>query len=126
MYTHLLFLSLQHILFFERDKVTINDVETAYRLVKDHMAPELVCKGRKYPEKDHMYSYLTIAFISEKTPDEETINAVKKFRYEKDYLMTIRGHAQSHIILMDLSEGKAYSNRPAKHLLEYYERIFKQ
>ena len=49
---------------------------------------------------------------------------LKNFRFEKDYLMNFRGHAEGHVILMDLSTGKAYSNRAAKHLVEHYEKIF--
>ena len=113
----------EHILFLERENVTAEDIEDAGRLMIEHMAPTLVCKGKKYPEKDHMYSYVTVAFLSEKSPDAETIDAVKKFRYEKNYLMTIRGHVEAHLVLMDLSKGKAYSNRAAKHLVEYYEKI---
>jgi hypothetical protein len=114
----------EHILFLEKDKVTLQDLESVKALMAEHMAPELVCKGNKYPEKDHMYSYLTIAFLSKTSPDEEVINALRKFRYEKNYLMTIRGHVEGHVVLMDLSTGKAAANKPAKHLAAYYEKIF--
>lgn len=114
----------EHILFFERDKVTRQDVDEVRRLMEEHMAPVLVCKGNKYPEKDHMYSYLTAAFICSAVPDEDTVNAIEKFRYEKDYLFTIRGHVEGHIILMDVTNGKAYSNKVAKHLKKFYENEY--
>ena len=114
----------EHILFLEQDEVTLQDLERIKVLMSDHMAPELVCKGNKYPEKDHMYSYLTIAFISKSSPDDEVKSAIRKFRYEKNYLMTIRGHVEGHVVLMDLSTGKAYANKQAKHLAAYYEKIF--
>lgn len=114
----------EHILFLEQDGVSLQDLESIKVLMSDHMAPELVCKGNKYPEKDHMYSYLTIAFLSKTSPNEEVINAVKKFRYEKNYLMTIRGHVEGHVVLIDLSTGKAFANKQAKHLAAYYEKIF--
>ena len=60
----------------------------------------------------------------ETTPDEETIKALKNFKYEKNYLMTIRGHVEGHMVLMDLSTGKAYANKAAKHLSDFYEKIF--
>ena len=114
----------EHILFLERDSVTPEDIEDMRKLMSEYMAPHLVCKGKKYPEKDHMYSYLTIALLCKESPDEETIEAVKSFRYEKNYLMTIRGHAEGHMVLMDLSAGKAYANKAAKHLSDFYEKIF--
>ncbi|SNU08533.1 hypothetical protein SAMN06297422_11837 [Lachnospiraceae bacterium] len=113
----------EHILFLDKETVTLSDLDEARSLMEEHMAPELVCKGNKYPEKDHMYSYLTIAYICDKTPDQETLNALKKFKYEKNYLMTIRGHVEAHMVLMDLSTGKAYANRVAKHLSDFYMKV---
>ena len=114
----------EHILFLRRSRVTVEDIESARALMIEHMAPELVCKGRKYPEKDHMYSYVTVAFICDESPDDAVIKAVKTFKYEKNYLMTIRGHVEGHLVLMDLSSGKAYSCKAAKHLSGFYEKIF--
>jgi hypothetical protein len=114
----------EHILFIKTKKLTVKDIEDMRSLMEDYLAPTLVCKGGKYPEKDHMYSYLTAAFLCETTPDEETIKALKSFKYEKNYLMTIRGHVEGHMVLMDLSTGKAYANKAAKHLSDFYEKIF--
>ncbi len=115
----------EHILFLQQDTVTDEDLHKAYDLMKDHMAPQLVCKGGKYPEKDHMYSYLTVAFLCTKTPDASVIRSIEQFRFEKNYLFTIRGYAQGHLVLMDLSAGKAYANRAGKHLPDFYEKIFR-
>ena len=92
----------------------------------EHMEPELVRKGKKYPENDHMYSYVTVAFICERSPEDAVVQAVKDFRYEKNYLMTIRGHVEGHLILADLEGKKAYSCKQAKHLTEFYNKIFEQ
>ena len=116
----------EHILIFRRESVNAGDIDKAGELMVDHMAPELVCKGQKYPEKDHMYSYVTVAFLSETTPDKETIDKLKNFRFEKNYLMTIRGHVEGHMVLIDLSTGEAYSNKAAKHLSTFYEKIYKE
>ena len=116
----------EHILIFKRDSVNVSDIDQAKELMVEHMAPELVCKGGKYPEKDHMYSYLTVAYITEKTPDKETIEKIKSFRYEKNYLMTIRGHVEGHMVLIDLSTREACSNKAAKHLSSFYEKILEE
>lgn len=117
-------LGFEHILFLNRQTVTTDDIEKAGKLMAEHMAPQLVCRGEKYPPKDHMYSYLTVAFLSEQTPEEEVLKAVRTFRYEKDYLFTIRGHVEGHMVLMDLSKGKAYACKAAKHLVPFYQDIF--
>ena len=116
----------EHILFLERETINVSDIEAIRNLMKDHMAPELVCKGKKYPEKDHMYSYVTVSVLCNNSPDNETIKAIRTFKYEQNYLMTIRGHVEGHIVLMDLSAGKAYSNKAAKHLSGFYEELYKK
>ncbi len=114
----------EHILFIEKESITFSDIEEASRLMQEHMAPELVCKGNKFPEKDHMYSYVTVAFICSETPDEETVKALRKFKYEKNYLFTIRGHVEGHMILADLKNEKVYTNKAAKHLSDFYMNAF--
>ena len=108
----------EHILFLERERVSEADIEEARLLMTEHMEPELVRKGKKYPEKDHMYSYVTVAFISEHTPDEAVIQAVTDFRYEKNYLLTIRGHVEGHLILANLEGKKAYACKQAKSIMK--------
>ncbi len=112
----------EHILFLDRSSVTKEDIDAIKVLMAEHMAPKLVCKGNKYPEKDHMYSYVTVALLCDTPPDAETIKAIQTFKYEKDYLLTIRGHVEGHLVLMDLSTGKAYANKVAKHLIDFYEK----
>ena len=114
----------EHVLFLDKDKLTLKDIEDARLLMSEHMAPELVCKGNKYPEKDHMYSYVTVAFICDNSPDAAVAEAVRKFRFEKNYLMTIRGHVEGHMVTIDLSTGKAVACKAAKHLSDYYEKVF--
>ncbi|MBR6221997.1 MAG: hypothetical protein IKQ71_01020 [Lachnospiraceae bacterium] len=113
----------EHILFFQKDEVSTDDIESYKRLMIDHMAPELVCMNKSFPEKDHMYSYVTVAVICNNTPDPEALKAIKAFKYEKNYLLTIRGHVEGHLILMDLSTGKAHTSKSCRHLSEFYERI---
>ena len=90
-------------------------------VMTDHVEPDLVRKGQKYPEKDHMQSHLTIVMISEESPDEELIRQVRKYRYFRSYLFHFRGHSEGKAVLVDLAAGKVYLNRPAKHLKKLYE-----
>jgi hypothetical protein len=113
----------EHILFFCGDVITEADIANAKKLMENEMSDQLVCKGNRYPEKDHMYSYVTVAFICSSNPDDEVIKSVTSYKYEKNYLFTFRGHVEGHMILMDLSSGRAYANKAAKHLVEYYQNI---
>ena len=114
----------EHILFIVTEQLQEADLATAHALMAGIMTKELVCRGRRFPEKDHMYSYLTFAFLSQKEPAPAVIRAVEKFRYEKDFLLTLRGHTEGHIVAMDLQNGRAHANKKARHLISFYEDIF--
>ena len=116
----------EHILFIRTDTLTLQNLTEARSLMEHEMIRDLVCRGNRFPEKDHMYSYLTFAFLCQNKPMPEVIRAVEQFRYEKDFLLTLRGHAEGHIICMDLSGGKAYANKKARHLISFYEETFKK
>ena len=114
----------EHIQFLCKETLSLEDLDKALTLMRDEMAPSLVCKGQKYPPKDHMYSYLTIAYLVDHSPDDALQKAIRDFRFEKNYLFTVRGHVQGHLVVMDLSTGKAYTNKDAKHLIPLYEDTY--
>ncbi|MCR4691252.1 MAG: hypothetical protein K5739_07905 [Lachnospiraceae bacterium] len=114
----------EHILFFEADAVDRDTLIQTRELMQNHMAPKLVCKGEKYPPKDHMYSYVTVVYLVQNPPAEELQKEIRSFRYEQDYLFTFRGHVEGHLVVMDLSTGKAYTNKAAKHLKALYEKTY--
>lgn len=88
------------------------------------MEPELVRKGRKYPEKDHMISYLTIVVISKNTPDKETIKNIKKFRFDKGYLFNFRGHSEGGFLCACLDSKEVYTNYSGRRLGKMFEDVF--
>jgi hypothetical protein len=93
--------------------------------MEDHMEPELVRKGRKYPEKDHMISYLTIVVISKNTPDKETIKNIKKFRFDKGYLFNFRGHSEGGFLCACLDSKEIYTNYSGRRLRKMFEDVFR-
>ena len=50
----------EHIVFMQVDKCTEATLEDARDLIENHMEYIYVRKGAKYPEKDHMVSYVTV------------------------------------------------------------------
>ena len=71
--------------------------------VKEYMEPVLVRHGEKYPEEDHMYTYLTFAILCDKTPAPEALKAVRKFRFDKGYKFSMRGHAEARLVVADMN-----------------------
>lgn len=116
----------EHVLFMEKERCGPDITEEVKTLIEQHMEPEMVRNGNKYPEKDHMVSYMTVIVLSKETPDPETVRAVRRFRYIKNYLFTIRGRAEAHLILADLSREKIFTNKDADRHRKMYENIFRE
>lgn len=114
----------EHILFLQQEQMSVRTVSKARELMEGYMEPELVRKGRRYPEKDHMVSYLTVCVLSERTPDEKTRQAVEQFRWARNYLLTVRGHSEGHLICVDLEQEQVFCNRPARRMLKIYRQNF--
>ena len=114
----------EHILFLHVTQLNAQTIRKAEELMQQHMEPELVRKGKRYPEKDHMVSYLTVCVLSDRTPDVASRGAVERFRYAKNYLFTVRGHVEGHLICVDMEGEEVFSNRPARRMLQIYEKNF--
>lgn len=116
--------SYEHVLFLEADEFTAELLDEIGHVMKDHMEPHLVRRDEKNPEKDHMYSFITVAVICRKRPADEMIRAVKRFRFEKDYMFTLRGHSEGHLICADMETEGVYTNSPARQMKKVYMQTF--
>ena len=114
----------EHILFIRADRCGADTLAQAREVMESYMEPVLVRKGEKYPEQDHMVSDLTVVILSEHSPDADTVGAVEKFRYEKNYLFTFRGHSEGHLICADLEREKVFSSRISGQMLNLYTKNF--
>ena len=114
----------EHILFRSADKLTPADIGEAARLISGPMQDAFVTKGRKYPEQDHMYSYLTAVLISREAVDIATATAAKLYRFEKGYLFNFRGFARGRLVVVDLANEAVTTSKSAKALAKMYENAF--
>ncbi len=114
----------EHIVFIQVDKCTEETLAEARDLIENHMENMYVRKGEKYPEKDHMVSYVTVCIISETSPSANVTTALTKYRFNKNYLFTVRGRAEGRIICVDTSAETVYGNRSARQVFNIYNRGF--
>lgn len=114
----------EHILFMETHEITKELLEEAYAIIKDYMEPELVRRGEDAPPPNHMYSYLTVAVLSEKAVFEPVHRAIKKFKYEKGYKFNMRGFSQAHIICATMEDEKVYTNFAARASAKAFRDTF--
>lgn len=116
--------SYEHILFIETEELTEELLKEAYALVKDYMEPVLVRKGAELPAPNHMYSYLTIAILSEKAISKQLQKAVKRFKFEKGYKFNMRGFSQGHMVCASMEDECVYSNFVARKSLKAFKETF--
>lgn len=71
----------EHAFFQCRDVIHAGDILRFQKQLLEYMEPELVRGGEPEPVKDHMYTYLTGVFVSEKAVSPETVQVLKKLIY---------------------------------------------
>lgn len=114
----------EHTLFACRDEISEEDITTFHTEIVSHIEPHLVRRDEKAPPKNHMYTYMTGIFISEKTLSEKTKKAVRGFKYLKNYRAGFRGYSQGRLVVFDLESRTITGNCAAKDLIKGYRKVF--
>lgn len=112
----------EHVFFQVKDCFNKEILHSFQIQIQDFIEPQLVRQGARWPEQNHMYTYITGIFICRDGMSQDAEKALKKFRYEKNYLWTIRGYCQARILVFDLKNKKISGNRAAKSLIKGYKR----
>ncbi len=116
----------EHVLFLKEKKCTEELLREMQSVIEGEMEEKMVRQGRKYPGENHMYSYLTVIILSEETPSEGCIAAAERYTFAKNYLFTLRGRAEGHLVLVDLTGRKVYTNKAARSTRKFFEANFDQ
>lgn len=112
----------EHVFFRVKDSLGVDDLERFRLQVASYIEPQLVRGGKKWPEKNHMYTYITGVFICENGIPEEVKQAVKRFSFVKNYKWTVRGYSEVRILVFDMENKKVFGNRSAKELVKGYTK----
>lgn len=96
--------------------------DEAGRLISDYMEPVLSRGNEKYPPKDHMRTFLTAVLVLERFPGPELIRKVRRYRFDKSYLFSLRGFSQGRIIVVDLPSKRVYTSPAAKDVAAFFRQ----
>lgn len=118
--------SYEHILFANVEELTLAHLEEYRQAIEEYIEPTLILKGEKLPEPNHMYSYITIAAVTEKALSPEVKKAVKKFKFEKSYMHSIRGYSQGRIAVASMEDGTVCQNGAGRTLKKLYKSVFEE
>lgn len=114
----------EHVLFADPDELTEAHLLEYRRAVEEYIEPTLVLKGEKLPEPNHMYSYITIAVVTRKALSPDVEKSVKKFKFEKSYMHSIRGYSQARIAVASMEDEKVCVNSMGRSLRKLYREVF--
>jgi hypothetical protein len=114
----------EHVLFIKTESVDEELIEEIRKTIVEQVEPQLVRRGEKYPEKDHMCSYMSFVIISENTPSVSVQRMIKKFHFDKGYLLNFRGHSEAKIGCVCLDSESVFTNYAAKELKPLLTNIF--
>ena len=116
----------EHVLFIKEDKVTEDTLNSIMNVITDRAEPEFVRRGEKYPEKDHMCTYLTFVILSSKTPDKTIKKKISKFHYDRGYLFNFRGHSEARLAVVSLEDGDITTNYSGKELKDLLKDVYEK
>ncbi|WP_022761189.1 hypothetical protein [Butyrivibrio sp. AD3002] len=114
----------EHVLFIKEDALTEDTLNDIMSVITDYAEPELVRHGEKYPEKDHMCTYLTFVILTSKTPDKPLKKAIRKFRYDRGYLFNFRGHSEARLAVISMDDGEVSTNYSGRELKELLSDVY--
>lgn len=112
----------EHAFFRVTQELDAADIKKFCTQVDTYIEPQLVRGGQRWPQKDHMYTYMTGIFICEHKVSDEVKKAVKKFSYVKNYKLTIRGYSEVRLLVFDMESKRVFGNRAAKDLVKGYTK----
>lgn len=113
-----------HVLFMETDTCTEETFSEAKAIIEEYMEPVLVRKGEKYPEKNHMYSYLNVVIVSKNPIAESLSKKIKKYKFDKGYLFNFRGYSKGSIICVTLEDKQFVSNYHSRDKKKMFLQVF--
>lgn len=118
--------SYEHILFREEEEITEEHIKEAEEIIRNEMESELVRKGEKLPEKNHMSSLLTIVMLGQKPLSKEAAKRIGKFRFDKGYQFNMRGYSRGRIIAATMEDREVVASPDIKGSRKLFREVFKE
>jgi hypothetical protein len=114
----------EHVFFIEEDTLNAATFDSIREQITETIEPQLVRKGGKYPEKDHMCSYLTFVILTDNELSDEVKKEVKKFKFDKGYMLNFRGHSEARIAAASMKSEEIVTNSNAKDMRKLLQDVF--
>lgn len=116
----------EHVFFIKETSFSPKKIDEIKELIIQKIEPEFVRKNEKYPEKDHMISYITFVVLCDSVPDSQTKKMIKKFHFDKGYLLNFRGHSEAKLVVATMDTKEVFTNYVGKELKSLLFDIYKK
>ncbi len=97
---------------------SLNEIQEAVELVKREYLKLFT------PSQDVIGTVISLIFVAPWI-DEEGIKYIENFKYQKSFLLGLKGKYEIRIIFFDMREKKVYTNKYAIVVKNYYEKLLK-
>ena len=113
----------EHVFFREMDVFSGADLRGYERQLQEEIEPGFVRRGERYPQPDHMCTYITGIFICRGAVSGDVRRQIRRHRFHLNYRFALRGYCESRLLVFDLQEGRICGNRAAKPLVKEYRHM---
>lgn len=113
----------EYIFFIEAETLDETVLAQTDSLLREHVEPELVRGGQKVPPANHMYSYMTVIFMTENPISEAVQEKIRRYSFARTYRFSIRGYSETRLLAVNLSDGQMVFNKESKALLPLYQKV---
>ncbi len=78
---------------------------------------------RVKPHKEHQYTNIKVIFVADSFA-EDTVKYIQAKKFSKNYKFSLHGFTELKTAAVDLPAQKAYTNRAAHELTDYFRKLF--
>lgn len=107
--------------------------EFAYIFSAEEFSPELAERCVSFaledglpkvkPHKEHQYTNIQVVLLADGL-SEDVIRAVRRRSFSKSYKFSLYGYSTLLLAAVDMSAGKAYTNKAGRDLVKYFKKLF--
>ncbi len=112
-------------LFVPAETLTADMVADWWNFLTKTAEAELIHPGEKYPPEGHMYTYLTVIFVADKV-EADAAKAVRKAKFTKNYLLSLRGWATGRAMAIALDSGEVTVNAAGKEMVKPIRKLIQE
>lgn len=103
--------SYEHLFFINCDDLNLEKFKELYQFIIDSIEPHFVRADKRWPQKNHMCSYISFIIITKNPITYEVSQLIKKSNFKKNYLFGARGFSNVRIAVITPSSKEVTVNK---------------